>query len=329
MKGERGLLIRPFADTSDDYEALASLFAYAYPEETPAPIELRLLDKFRDPKFTCERWVYVENGSVKGIGGFEHWEAFYHPHRYLLHIVVSPEEQGKGVGSALYVRTMNRLVTLRPQLVRAWVLKENISGTRFAEARGFVCEKLKWNLTLDLPRCDLRPFDAHIEALRQDGVEFKTVAEMASDLGRDSKIHDLYSETVRAINSVDDGSPPSLEEITRKGASDPFYLNYTLLAVRGGEYIGMWALEPGTGGSLYGGALSVRPEYRRRGVALGLMVSGIGLAREREHKTLAGHTDEKNRAILCLTERLGFTHLPAQVLYVKRFEEAGQQSDES
>lgn len=329
MKGERDLHIRPFADTSDDYQALASLFAYAYPEEKPSPIELRLLDKFRDPKFICERWVAVEDGSVKGVGGFEHWEAFYHPHRYLLHIVVSPEEQGKGLGSALYEQAMTRLVTLRPQLVRAWLLKENIGGTRFAEARGFVREKLKWNLTLDLPRCDLRPFAAHIEALHRAGIYFKTVAEMASDPERDSKINDLYSETVRAINSVDAGILPSLEEIIRKGASDPFYLNYTLLAVRGEEYIGMWALEPGAGGSLYGGAMSVRPEYRRRGVALGLMVSGIGLARERKHIALVGHTDENNKAILAMAERLGFTHLPAQILYVKRFEEVGSSSDEN
>jgi RimJ/RimL family protein N-acetyltransferase len=73
----------------------------------------------------------------------------------------------------------------------------------------------------------------------------------------------------------------------------------------------------------------VKDEYRRRGVALGLLVRGIGLAQEREHKTLVGHTDENNQAILAVTERLGFTHLPAQVLYVKRFEEAGRLSDEN
>jgi GNAT superfamily N-acetyltransferase len=313
------LLIRPASGSGSDYSALETLFNHAYPTGRVSAVDLKLLDRFRDPKLRCRRWVAELGGRVVGFGGFEHWKDYYHPHRYLLHLVVEPEYRRRGVGQALYTRVEDELSRLHPQLALAWVARESADDRRFAEKRGFVRTALRWNLWLDVRSCDLGPHAAHLGTLREGGIEVRPSAELAGEDEHARKLYDLYVETVKSINTVYDVPAPEFDEFRQSWTSSQTRLDYTLVATHCGRYVGMWALEPLLGGVLFGDVMGVVPEYRRRGVALGLMVGGITLAKRRGYTVLRGHTDEHNEAMLTITRRLGFTHLQTQVMYVKSY----------
>ena len=118
MGDEQNFSIRPFTDAASDYQALAALYNYAYPEAKRTPTEFKIVDWMRDPNLACKRWVAEKDAAVKGVGGFEHWGDFYHPHKYLLHLVVNSDEQGQGIGGALYDHVVGELSRLRPQTAR-------------------------------------------------------------------------------------------------------------------------------------------------------------------------------------------------------------------
>src|SRR5689334_6092593 len=100
------LIIRPLNDGNlEDYAALAALYGYAYPEEPITPFELKMSDMMGALDRCHKRRLAELGGRVVGVGGFEHWESFYHPHKYLLHVIVTPQFQNRNIGRALYLDT--------------------------------------------------------------------------------------------------------------------------------------------------------------------------------------------------------------------------------
>lgn len=92
----------PDVESQEDYRAMADLFSYAYPEEQINSIGLKISDRTCDRKYTCERNVAERGGRIAEVGCFEHWESFYHPHKYLLHVIVPPDYQKNSIGHAVY-----------------------------------------------------------------------------------------------------------------------------------------------------------------------------------------------------------------------------------
>lgn len=119
---QNDLIIRPINDESlEDYRAVANLYGYAYPEEQTDPVGLKISDRVLDRKYTCERYVAEHRGLIAGVGCFEHWESFYHPREYLLHVIVAPDYQKQAIGHAVYHYTMEKLEKLKPTEVHVWI----------------------------------------------------------------------------------------------------------------------------------------------------------------------------------------------------------------
>ena len=313
-----GLTIRSqIKDSSDDYRALATLYRYAYPEESVTATGLELADNARPPEFVCRRWFAEENGMIRGVGGFEHWESYFHPDKYLLHIIVAPDFQNRAIGSALYDQVLKDLELRRPQFARAWIQENRRASIDFAKHRGFTQIKLKWNIRLELKSWSVEPFLEQAETIRRTGIEIKSLAELNKDSGNLSKLYDLYLMTLQSIEAADTAKVPGFEEFSEQighSSDDLFFI-----ALDGDRYVGMWQLENESVNSLFGGIMAVDAEYRRRGAAFALAVDGIAQAKHFQYQTLTVHTDEHNKAILALTKKMGFTHLPAQIFFSKQF----------
>jgi ribosomal protein S18 acetylase RimI-like enzyme len=311
-------VIRPQLQSSmEDYKAIAALYSYAYPGESVTATSLKLADSGLTVDFVCKRWIAEQNGIVRGVGCFEHWEAYFHPDKYLLHIIVDPNYQNRGLGSALYHAVMEDLEKRQPQFVRTWVQKDRVASVSFAEHRGFTKIKLKWNIRLNLKSWSIEPFTEQFEAICKQGIEIKSLSEMNKDSQHLPKLYDLYGMTLTSIEAADTANIPSFDEFTDKinQSSDELFF----VAIDNNRYVGMWQLENDSVNSLYGGIMAVDAAYRRRGTALALAVRGIAQAKYFQYKTLTVHTDEHNQAILALTEKMGFTHLPAQIFYSKQY----------
>lgn len=312
------LIIRRQKNDQSDYQALADFYNYGYPEESATALSLKLFDESRPAHIVCERWFAEQNGVIIGFGGFEHWADFYHPDKYLLHLIVAPERQQQGIGSLLYHQLLEQLENRHPQSARIWVQEDRPESIRFAEKRGFAKIKLKWNIQLELKSWSIEPFSARLEKIeREEGIVVKSLAQINNDLENQRKLYDLYVMTLDNIATTDTAAIASFDEFTEQigHSSDEFFL----VAADKERYVGMWQLENKSSDSLYGGIMAVEADYRRRGAALALAVHGIARAKLFQYKTLVVHTDEHNRAILALTEKMGFTHLPAQIFFSKQF----------
>ena len=312
------LIIRPQSrDSLEDYQALAALYHYAYPEESVTATSLKLADGARASELVCRRWFAEENGTIRGVGGFEHWEAYFHRDKYLLHMIVAPDFKNRGIGSTLYNTVVKDLELRQPQFVRAWVQQNHEKSIAFAEHRGFGRIKLKWNIRLELKSWNLESYREQAEAIRSTGIEVKSLAQINRDSANIRKLFELYVMTLNSIEAADTAKIPSFDEFTQQidqGSDELFFI-----ALEQNRFVGMWQLENESVNSLFGGIMAVAPEYRRRGAAFALAVHGISQAKFFQYKTLTVHTDEHNKAILALTEKMGFTHLPAQIFFSKQY----------
>lgn len=315
---QKDFIIHPLDDKKqEDYRAIAALYNYAYPEEQTTPIELKISDHVRLSKYNCERYVAEQNGRIAGVGCFEHWESFYHPHKYLLHVIVAPSYQKQSIGHAVYRYTMNRLEKLEPIEVHSWVRSDRERSVRFAEACGFKKVKLKWNLVLNLDSFKHEPFAEQMNAVRDQGIEIKLLSELGNSFERDRKIYHLYVKTLLSIESAGETKISSFDDFIVIKNQNSYEM--TFIAVHNEQYVGMWQLESSTGTSLFGGAMGVDESYRQSGISYALAVHGIIYAKDHHYDTIIAHTDENNWAILRLTEKLGFIRLPAQYLFSKKY----------
>jgi len=72
-----------------------------------------------------EGWVWEEVGRVIGFAVLGD--------AMLNHLYVEPDEQGRGIGTALLDRAKER----RPQGLRLWTFQQNVGARRFYEHHGF------------------------------------------------------------------------------------------------------------------------------------------------------------------------------------------------
>lgn len=311
------LLIRPInRESRADYEALAAFYAMAYPEERSTARGLMLADGVSAPELVRVHYLAESGGEICGVGAYENWKSPFQPHKFLLHVIVATAFRRQGIGAALYEHVNQEIEALNPEAVRALIDKDSAASVRFAEKRGFSPVLLKWNLLLKVQECDLSPYESKVAQLAAEGIEIKPVTELYDEEERDRKLYDVYIRTMRALKTLDPPEIPTFAEFIEE-QTIPID-DFTYVAIHRGQFVGMWQLENTVPFSLYGGIMAVEESYRRKGVALGLAVRAIKFAQKFKYTTLIVHTDENNDAILTLTDRLGFTHLPTQLVFSKQ-----------
>jgi GNAT superfamily N-acetyltransferase len=94
------------------------------------------------------------------------------------------------------------------------------------------------------------------------------------------------------------------------------------VAVCGDEYVGKASFYPDEGRSfLFTQLTGVKPQCRRKGIALALKVRAILYAKANGYATLQTENRADNVAMLALNERLGFVREPANIGFEKVLKE--------
>jgi GNAT superfamily N-acetyltransferase len=128
--------IRPARE--EEIEALTALFIRArnemeYVPEVPDAHAGAIADRMREHE---EIWVAEESGRLLGFLGIEHSTNLGAP--VLEKLYVEPEEQNRGIGSAL----LDKAKQLCPDGLYLWVFQKNTGARRLYERHGFEVVKL-------------------------------------------------------------------------------------------------------------------------------------------------------------------------------------------
>ncbi|HEU0000030.1 MAG TPA: GNAT family N-acetyltransferase [Ktedonobacteraceae bacterium] len=313
--------IRPF--TPGDYAALLAISSVIYPDYAATEDELRYWDEHRDPTHKFQRWVAEQNGRVVGVAHYNQSMENHHPRKFWLDIMVHPDAQRQGIGSALYEQVVTSVKQYDPINLRGRTREDMLPGIRFLQARGFQDVWRDWESRLDVTTFDPTPYQGLEAKLRQQGIEIKTLTELESDPERYHKLHEMENEVAQDIPSLDAITPISFEQFMdlfiNNSQSSP---DAHFVAVHDGEYIGTTGLwksdaDPDFTNNLTG----VKRAYRHRGIALALKLRGIAYAREHGGTTIKTWNDSPNAAMIAINMQLGFVRKIGWITFLKEFEE--------
>jgi len=312
-------LIRPF--TPEDYPALARIAGAAFPDYPASAEEKEFGDTRRDSKCRLARWMVERDGRAVGYGEYGQRSGAYHPRRFQINVIVEPDSQGLGLGRALYEQVMTALAPLDPLSVRVQIREDRTRSVRFLQDRGFVEDMRSFESRLDLAAFDPAPYADAEARMRALGIEFKTLRELQDAPGHWQKHYEMAQELRADVPSPEPHT--WLEKSVWLSAllKNPGLLpDAYLIAVTGGEYVGVTILKA-SGGDLITGMTGVKREHRRQGIALALKVRAIAWAKQNGYPLIKTWNEANNRGMLGMNERLGFVRQPAWLDLVKVLKE--------
>ncbi len=318
--------IRPF--TPGDYAAFSAISHAIYPDYAATEDELRYWDEHRDPVHKFQRLVAEQEGRVVGVAHYTQSFDNYHPRKFMIDVVVHPDAQRQGIGSALYEQIVERVLPYNPLNLRASVREDMQPGIRFLQARGYQDVWRSWESRLNLAIFDPSPYEGLEEKLREQGIEIKSNRELETDPQCYHKLHELGNEVAQDIPSLDGISPLSFEQfmdlIVNNPESPP---EGQFVAVHSGEYIGMsglWKSE--TQDDFTNNLTGVKRAYRHRGIALALKLHGIAYARQQGGTFIKTWNDSPNASMIAINMQLGFVRKAGWITLLKEFEQDAQES---
>lgn len=113
--------------TPTDADAVGRVFVAAR-DEMPYLPRIPERDRGRLGGLFVERhrlWVWAEDGKIAGFVGVDDGE--------VSHLYVTPEAQGRGIGTAL----LEHAKSVSPERLELWVFQKNEDARGFYERRGF------------------------------------------------------------------------------------------------------------------------------------------------------------------------------------------------
>lgn len=118
----------------------------------------------------------------------------------------------------------------------------------------------------------------------------------------------------------DNPNLPVLSEIKSALQADPAVFGDYIVAHREEEFVGICTLAP-AGDAFYNEVTGVSPEYRNQGIATGLFIKAIELARANFLSRIRNDVLDRNKSMLVVMKKLGFLQEYANILFQKKFHE--------
>jgi GNAT superfamily N-acetyltransferase len=313
--------IRPFS--SDDYPAIVDIGNAVYREYPGSVEEQRFQDKHRDSKCVLQRWVAEGAGAVVAYGEYTQFPGTYHPRKFVISVVVHPDHQGRGIGSALYDHVIKSLESFDPISLRSNCRADMARSIRFLEDRGFIEIMRSWESRLDVSAFDLSPYAGLDEKMRAHGIEIKTFRELEAYPERNRKLYELENELSEDVPHPEPRTPITYEFFLQRTLENPNLLpDAYFVALHQRAYVGMSNLWSSQGNNdIYTGLTGVRREYRRRGIALALKLRGIAYAKAHGNPIIKTWNESNNRPMLSINEALGYVKQPAWIDFRKLLRE--------
>jgi GNAT superfamily N-acetyltransferase len=309
-----------------DYAAASDLLNAAFPEDEDKsePEKMRFWDEAIEPKYKARRHLLEVDGRIAAYGFSRIPLESYHPEKFFLTLAVHPDQQCRGLGTALYEHIISMLEQEGLLLVRVCCREDMPAGLLFLEKRGYEVEERFWKSYLDLTELDPSVYSADLERVRAKGIQIKSFPEIQSDPDWERKLYEICIHVERDMPMADTFTPPPQHEWMKLFKKWPKRISEAiLLAVDGDRYVGISALERGSAGreDLFTSITGVHREYRRRRIATALKATCIAWAKNAGFKEIRTANESTNRPMLSINERLGFVKLPLWMIFTRRFRE--------
>ena len=316
--------IRPFDE--QDYEAMVEVGNRLFPEYLETVAEAEYRDRQRDPNCRFRRFVADRFGQVVGYAEYDQSPSMYHPQKFEIGVYVDPDQQRKGVGTALFDYLTMDLDPFDPITLRSFAREDYEASVRFLTRRGFAEVMRSWESRLDVPSFDFAPYADPCDKVAERGITLTTLGELAADPDRDRKLYELDMELLEDVPFPDERTQMSLEHFKRRFLRNPDLLPEAYcVAADGDRYVGvssLWASQASPD-EVYTGLTGVRRGYRRQGLARALKLKTIQYAARHQYRTIKTWNASANRPMLAINEQLGYAKQPAWITFAKALQPDG------
>jgi len=319
------IILRPF-DPASDFRGWVELRNAIYPHNPVSVESVRFhWDTLDQRRFHRERHLALDHAAARLVGsaGFSHEPEMFHPDKYVCHVYVHPDSQGRGIGTQLWEWLQGRLRDRGAVLARCGVWENHPHAVAFAAHRGFREKRRAWQSILEVHNVDLGGLAYRWDRVATQGIVLTTLTD---ELERDAeclpKLYTLSNEALRHTPLPDVPTDPPYEMFYQWIMESPRRLPQAFfIAADGARYVGVSFLEKGDEeGTILQGLTATDPEYMRRGIAWALKLNTVKYAQENGYERIKTWNDTENQPMLSINLRLGFQPLPATITMEREFE---------
>ncbi|MBC7805366.1 MAG: GNAT family N-acetyltransferase, partial [Akkermansiaceae bacterium] len=227
------------------------------------------------------RAYVIEDSRRASVVGYGSIWPIHNPRAIRMHILVSPTEWGRGIGSRLYDRLLADLHAVQAPYVQARIREACSPALRFASRRGFVTTQHMVFLRGPIREINRDTLAPLVSRMAERSITLTTLAE---ELQRDPRCWDRLCDLFNAVHpdtpesQLSPSDPCSREQFINMLQGYVDLPDAHFIARVGDDYIGWSSLtrkdaEPGV---LNVGLLTgVRRDFRRQGVALALKAQSL------------------------------------------------------
>jgi GNAT superfamily N-acetyltransferase len=290
-------------ESEDDLEAMSIVLHLANPDLPPTAGNVEGIRHNLDSNPDLTYVVARLDGKPAGCGYVELVNASW----VVAQTDVVPTLRGGGVGTGLLAE-ISRVAAANGRTELQGEVRESDADSRaYFERRGFVEVGGEQAVALNLAQHDPLP------------VEPPPGIAIVSRQDRPELAEAMYEVAKEAEQDIPDAIPDRSFEIWRSRELDRPSRNPTLtfIALAGDEVVGYAGLDE-YGVDAFHGLTAVKRAWRGRGVATALKRSQIAAAKERGVKRLVTESEERNRPMRRLNEKLGYKPEPSLSTVVLR-----------
>lgn len=309
----------------DDFAQIAALLSAADPDWPVTPDMLVVWDAAHDPNLYRYELVAEQDGRIVGVGNAGHDDFAFEEWRYFGGLTVHPDARGQGIGRALYAALLEHLRARGAQDIRTMLSDQDrdAPGRAFLAARGFTRTWDRFESRLHTDAAELGTFDDLMGAVAADGVQLRSVADLAGDPERDRRLWELDWKLFQDVPMGQTLTRRPFDAWVRQEIEDPtFSHDLSFVAVRPdvqdpltGPYVGYSSLMRNPAGFYVIGMTGVRREDRGRGVAKALKVAAMRALAAAGGGEIRTFNDPPNKAMLNMNRALGFQRGPTRSRY--------------
>jgi len=222
------------------------------------------------------------------------------------------------VGRALYQALETWAVEHGAKRLEAWVREKDPSNLAWALRRGFVKEYHVFESTLDLQTFDPAPYAHAVQAARDNGFRFATLADFPPGDETLRMYFELGWELGQDVPGSEGRPKPPWDLVKKYYSTDPhFEPGLIVLALDGDRWAALAELKRTEKGAVYHGFTGVQRGYRGRGLALAIKVVALRMAKEAGFPYARTNNHSGNHRMLAVNKRLGYVPEPGMFTLYK------------